>query len=97
MLLISKVYPFGSAGITSKPPGQGELAPARLLLERALAIHEKVLGPDHSNTATSLNNLARLLQDQGELAAARTLYEHALAIKKKVLGADHPRTAQTSP
>ena len=44
---------------------------ARLLFERALAICENVLGPEHPDTATSLNNLARLLQAQGDLAAAR--------------------------
>ena len=42
---------------------QGALAAARPLYERALAIREKVLGPEHPDTATSLNNLAALLQD----------------------------------
>ena len=42
-------------------------AEARPLYERALAIHEKVLGPEHPDTATSLNNLACLLQAQGDL------------------------------
>ena len=43
---------------------------ARPLYERALAIYEKSLGPDHPNTAFSLNNLAGLLQAQGDLAGA---------------------------
>ena len=47
---------------------QGDLAGARPLFERALAIREKVLGPEHPDTATSLNNLASLLQAQGDLA-----------------------------
>ena len=34
----------------------------------------KVLGPEHPDTATSLNNLAVLLQDQGDFAGARPLY-----------------------
>ena len=58
-------------------------AQARPLSERALAITEKALGPEHPTTATSLNNLAGLLQDQGDLAAARPLYERALAIKEQ--------------
>ena len=45
-----------------------------------------MLGPDHPDTATSLNNLAGLLKDQGELAAARPLFERALAIYERVLG-----------
>ncbi|HMF29697.1 MAG TPA: tetratricopeptide repeat protein, partial [Candidatus Cybelea sp.] len=56
-------------------------------------MHEKVLGPEHPDTATTLNNLAYLLQAQGDLAAARPLYERALAIREKVLGPEHPDTA----
>jgi tetratricopeptide (TPR) repeat protein len=66
---------------------------ARLLYERALAIREKALGPDHPDTAASLINLAGLLYDQGELAAARPLYERAVEIWEKVRGPDHPDTA----
>src|SRR5207245_6874055 len=66
---------------------------ARPLFERALAINERVLGPDHPGTATGLNDLAVLHYAQGELAAARPLYERALAINERVLGADHPDTA----
>jgi tetratricopeptide (TPR) repeat protein len=70
-------------------------AQARPLYERALAINEKVLGPDHADTALSLNNLALLLQDQDELAAARPLHERALAIREKALGPEHPDTAES--
>ncbi len=70
-------------------------AQARPLFERALAIRETVLGPDHPHTATSFNNLALLLQAQGDLAAARPLFERALAIYETALGPDHPHTAQS--
>ena len=63
---------------------------ARPLFERALAIREKALGPEHPDTATSLNNLALLLQAQGDLAGARPLFERALAICEKALGPEHP-------
>jgi hypothetical protein len=52
-----------------------------------------VLGPEHPNTATSLSNLAFLLQGEGDLSAARPLCERALAICEKVLGPEHPNTA----
>jgi hypothetical protein len=39
---------------------QGELAAARPLYERALAIREKARGPDHPDTATVRRNLAAL-------------------------------------
>jgi tetratricopeptide (TPR) repeat protein len=68
---------------------------ARSLLERALAIRENVLGPEHLETAMSLNNLAVLLWDQGDLVGARPLYERTLAICERTLGPDHPHTARS--
>ena len=66
---------------------------ARPLLERALAIRERVLGPEHPHTAASLRNLASLLRAQGDLAGARPLSERALEIRERVLGPEHPDTA----
>src|SRR5262249_45763645 len=63
------------------------------LLRDALEIREKTLGPEHSDTARSLNNLAFLLHDQGDFARARPLCERALAIREKALGPEHPDTA----
>ena len=70
-----------------------DLRAARPWKERAVAIREQVLGPDHPDTATSLNHLAVLLWEQGEPAAARALNERALAIRERVQGPDHPNTA----
>ena len=44
---------------------QGKLAEAEPLFQRALALGEKTLGPDHPTVATRLNNLAQLLQVRG--------------------------------
>jgi tetratricopeptide (TPR) repeat protein len=73
--------------------GRAAYASARPLLERALAIHEKVRGPEHTDTAMNLNNLASLLKAQGEFAAARPLFERALTIREKVRGPEHTDTA----
>jgi hypothetical protein len=40
-------------------------------LERALAIHEKALGPDHPDTATSLNSLAACFKPRSSPIAAK--------------------------
>jgi hypothetical protein len=64
-------------------------------MERALEIRERVLGPHHPDTATSLYNLAGLLRDQGDLAAARPLMERALEIREHVFGPGHQRTIAT--
>jgi tetratricopeptide (TPR) repeat protein len=72
---------------------QGDYAQALPLLQRALAICEKVLGAEHPNTATSLHNLALLYKYQGDYAQALPLSQRALAIREKVSGAEHPDTA----
>jgi tetratricopeptide (TPR) repeat protein len=60
------------------------------LLQRALAIREKALGPEHPETATSLNNLAELYRAMGAYDKALPLAQLALAIREKVSGPDHP-------
>jgi tetratricopeptide (TPR) repeat protein len=71
----------------------GQPAAARPLAERALAVDEAELGPDHPDVATDLNNLALILRDLGEAAAARPLVERALAVDEAELGPDHPDVA----
>ena len=44
---------------------RGEYLQAEQLHRRALAIREKVVGPEHPDTAASLNNLAEVYSDQG--------------------------------
>jgi tetratricopeptide (TPR) repeat protein len=73
----------------------GELAAVRLLFERAVALAEQLVGPDHPVTAVSLNNLAQLVQAGGDLTAARPPLERALAIREHALGTDHPDTVQS--
>ena len=47
-----------------------------LLHQRALAIREKTLGPEHPHVATSLNNLAALYRAQGRYAEAEPVPEY---------------------
>jgi tetratricopeptide (TPR) repeat protein len=66
---------------------------AETLFRAALSINEMADGPEHIETASSLSNLAHLLQVTGDLVAAGVLNERALAIRVKTLGPDHPDTA----
>jgi tetratricopeptide (TPR) repeat protein len=66
---------------------------AEPLFQRALAIREKILGPEHRDVAGSLNNLAGLYYEQGEYARAEPLYQRALEIREKILGSEHPKVA----
>jgi tetratricopeptide (TPR) repeat protein len=49
-----------------------------------------VLGHEHPDVGTSLNNLALLYEVQGRYAEAESLYKRSLGIREKALGPDHP-------
>jgi tetratricopeptide (TPR) repeat protein len=66
---------------------------AETLFRAASAINEMAYGPEHTETASTLSNLAHLLQVTGDLATAGVLNERALAIREKTFGPDHPATA----
>jgi tetratricopeptide (TPR) repeat protein len=68
-------------------------ATAEPLYQRALAIWEKALGPQHPDVARSLNNLAELHVNQGKYAEAEPRYQRALAIREEELGPEHPDVA----
>ncbi len=74
---------------------QAAYAEAGPLYERALAIWEKALGPDHPDVARALDNLARLYRAQGAYERAEPLFERALAIREEALGPGHPDMATT--
>jgi tetratricopeptide (TPR) repeat protein len=71
----------------------GRFGEAIPLAQKALAIREKALGPEHPDTASSLNNLALLYEATGAYAQAEPLLKRALAIGEKALGPEHPNTA----
>ena len=70
----------------------GDYAAARPLYERALAIREKALRPEHPDVAESLNNLAAVYYEQGQYAKAEPLYQRARTILEKA-GPEHPDVA----
>ena len=72
---------------------KGKHSDAKTLIKRALAIGKTTLGPDHSNVATLLDNLATLYTAERRYADAEPLRNRALAIREKALGPDHPDVA----
>jgi eukaryotic-like serine/threonine-protein kinase len=72
--------------------GLGEYELARPHIERAVALRVAKLGPDHSDTLTSKNNLAGLYQHQGKYDRAEPLYQELVLARTRILGADHPDT-----
>jgi eukaryotic-like serine/threonine-protein kinase len=74
---------------------QGKLPEALDRFQRALALFEAALGPDHPHVAKTLENVANVRRSQGELAKARADYERALAIGERALGPKHPGVARS--
>jgi tetratricopeptide (TPR) repeat protein len=62
-------------------------------MRRALAIKEASYGPEHPNVATSLNNLAQLLQTTNRLAEAEPLMRRVVEIFEISYGPEHPNVA----
>ena len=73
--------------------GNGEYIIAMKYFEKALAIHENVLGADNPNTAAVYNNIACVYQGLGNYNKALEYCEKALTICENVLGTEHPDTA----
>ncbi len=73
----------------------GKYAEAIPLQQRALAIQEKALGPNHPGVAGLLYNLAFLYQVSRRYADAEPLYKRSLAIEEKALGPDDPHIAES--
>jgi len=82
-----------NSGMVSQ--AEGNLDAARDTIERARAIYETALGPDHLQVAACLGNLGVVAQTQGKLDVARDSLERARAIYETALGPDHPAVAHT--
>jgi len=72
---------------------RGQYTEAEPLYLRALRIWEQVLGPEHPQVATVVNNLAILRAMQGKYIEAEPLCQRALHIWEQVLGPEHPDMA----
>ncbi|MGB3861400.1 MAG: CHAT domain-containing tetratricopeptide repeat protein [Candidatus Aminicenantaceae bacterium] len=64
-------------------------AESRVLFERAISIRAHMLGSEHLEIATSLVNIANILNRNGQWPDAKSYYERALAIYEKTLEPSH--------
>jgi len=70
----------------------GDPIAAPPVFERALAIDERLHGPEHPDTLRARGNLAGSYRDAGRTRDAIALQEAVLADTERILGADHPDT-----
>jgi class 3 adenylate cyclase/tetratricopeptide (TPR) repeat protein len=67
---------------------RGEYHASEQLQARALAIREKLLGPDHPDVSDSLINLGIAIAEQGRHDESVELFECALKIREEAFGPD---------
>ncbi|MCI0614345.1 CHAT domain-containing protein [bacterium] len=70
----------------------GKYKDAQQSIERALAISESVLGPEHPYVATQLFQLGNYYEDKQDNPKSIMLYERALAISERTLGSENALT-----
>jgi tetratricopeptide (TPR) repeat protein len=73
----------------------GDFRSARPLLEQARDASRDLLGAEHPDTLTAMNNLAEALNAQGHRQAARTLHERTLDARYRTFGHTHPDTVSS--
>ena len=73
----------------------GQYQTAKPLQEAALSTRRRVLGDDHPDTLSSINDMGELLMSQAKFEEAETLIAEALEKRRRTLGDDHPDTLQS--
>jgi tetratricopeptide (TPR) repeat protein len=69
---------------------RGQYRQAKPFAERAVALTQSALGPDHPQVGWRRDTLGNVLRALGDLPGARTQLERALQIGEAALGPDHP-------
>jgi serine/threonine protein kinase len=65
---------------------------AQPLQESALATRRRVLGEEHPDTLSSINDMGHLLELRGKRAETEPFYREALEKRRRALGEEHPET-----
>ena len=65
------------------------------MLRELLDVQRRLLGPEHPDTLTTMNNLARSLGGQGKHPEAEQMLRELLDVRRRVLGLEHPNTLKT--
>jgi tetratricopeptide (TPR) repeat protein len=72
---------------------RAQYAEAEVHLTAALHLYEQIWGPEHIDTAKTLNALALLFDKQGDTHRAELYQQRALALYEQIFGSDHIETA----
>ncbi|EXJ95818.1 hypothetical protein A1O1_00942 [Capronia coronata CBS 617.96] len=70
----------------------GRFAEGYIIEKYVLEKRRRILGEEHPNTISAMNNLAITLGDQGHLDEAATIQKEVLEKMRRILGEEHPNT-----
>ena len=84
---------LGSAGVSHRRLEHYDQAAASY--REALAIQRGLLGPNHPEVGTLLNNLAVVMNSTGKFDEAEALNREAMLVRQIALGKDHPYVANS--
>ena len=74
---------YGSLGLYSE---------SEILLNKAMEIRKRILGPEHPDTLSTMRHLAATLGDNGKAAEAEKINRQVLEVQRRILG---PRNLET--
>jgi tetratricopeptide (TPR) repeat protein len=74
---------------------RNQLLEAESLSLQALAIQEKLLGWEHPDIASRLNNLAWVYHARGKYDQVEALFQQALELRERLLGPEHSETVHS--
>lgn len=105
-LAIEEIKPFSDVNYVNHWPNllsymarickyQQRYAEAEKFYKRSLEITKQLVGENHPDVATHLNNLALLYLEKDHPIEAESLLIQVLEMRKKILGEDHPDLAIT--
>jgi tetratricopeptide (TPR) repeat protein len=75
--------------------GQRDYPRSLSMYQQALAIREKILGPEHPNVSVTYTQMSDVYRSQRDYASALQMYQKDLAARLKSLGPMHPIVATT--
>ena len=85
----------GFAKVKSSCAGRGARSFARRRDTPEASAEAAAPGENHSDLASSLNNVAMSLQAENKLAEAEPMYRRVLAIQENAFGENHPKVASS--
>jgi hypothetical protein len=85
--LIDKIEHMGSFATD-----MGSWKEAGIMKKEVLEKRQMMLGDEHPDTISAMNNLANTLSDQDKLDEAVRMSQNALEMSERALGTDHPTT-----